>query len=130
VKRKKLFSLLAAVALGLGLTVVVGAPAFATTSPCYTTAGNGNWATSNWVCGDGVGTGYQAVFVKNVGSAQTMDFNLDCQSGRVFGDNGAFTATAGHTYTYVFAVGNQGPCFVIIYNRPAGGHWQTLYFTP
>lgn len=50
-----------------------------------------------------------------------MDLNLLCDSGRRFGDDGAFPAYSNMTYSFVFAVGSQGYCHVTLFNRSQGG---------
>ncbi|MCL1841133.1 MAG: hypothetical protein FWF75_05205 [Propionibacteriaceae bacterium] len=55
-----------------------------------------------------------------------MDYNLVCANGRWFGDEGAFKAVAVHQYTYVFAVGSQGSCYLRMYQvAPTKTNWVT-----
>ena len=67
--------------------------------------------------------GYQAEYWYNQGTyGDWMDFNLVCDNGHTYGDRGAFkTEGAEATYSYVFAVGSQGRCHVVLYDRSSGG---------
>jgi hypothetical protein len=66
--------------------------------------------------------GYQAILIDSGNAHEDwMDFNLVCNSGKWFGDYGAFQAGPFRTYTFVFKVGSQGTCHVMVYDRSAGG---------
>jgi len=73
------------------------------------------------ICADFDPQGYQARAVFDITRNDWMDFNLRCDSGRWFGDNGAFQTPHTGSYTYVFRVGSQGRCHVTIFDRSAGG---------
>ncbi|ROP57406.1 MULTISPECIES: hypothetical protein [unclassified Rathayibacter] len=98
------------------------APAAEAGSPGYPTT-----AKDNLVFVNTDPRGYQAKYIKNSGPSEVMDFNLACSNGKWFGSEGALTATATNTYTYVFAVGGQGPCEVQIKKLATGQVWTTGY---
>ena len=67
--------------------------------------------------------GYQASWQQGgTTNDDYMDFNLDCDNGKVIGDQGAFlTPYVNHTYTYVFKTGDLGRCHVTVYDRSHPG---------
>ncbi len=54
--------------------------------------------------------GYNISYHKTRGGKAHADFNLVCDNGRWFGDEGSFYISAGQVRTYVFSVGSQGAC--------------------
>lgn len=78
-----------------------------------------NDGNNNWVCVEAVSNGYQASYYKKNGIDNVVDFNLYCQNySHYFGDDGAFTAKSGNTYTYVFKVGHTWkPCETVLWSR-------------
>lgn len=83
------------------------------------------------LCGLTDPQGYRASYAKHAGTPIWLDYNLKCKNGRRYGDEGKFEAHAGNTYSYVFKVGAQGPCKVIMYVRPPSdtsqGPWSSGY---
>ena len=107
----------AAVTIGIILGVVP-LSASAATSSC-TNTGNGT------LCVNIDSRGYRAQYYKSSGNPVTADFTLYCNNGTWHGDDGAFTATRGNTYSYVFRVAYQGSCYLKLYDRGNGGEWAT-----
>jgi hypothetical protein len=103
--RKALAGASAALVAGVGLVALEASPVMAADWRC----GSG---TTNVVCIQSVPQGYNAKFAKRQGSVVYVDFHLQCNNGRWFGDEGAFRASWGNEYTYVFSVGSQGTCHV------------------
>lgn len=99
-----------------GAATVGIAVAFVNPTPAFAACNN----NANSVCIGYDSRGYDASFLKRSGSAVYVDFNLHCNNGRWFGDDGPFTATAPNNYTYTFAVGSQGTCHVRLIN-PSNG---------
>ncbi|GGO93234.1 hypothetical protein [Wenjunlia tyrosinilytica] len=78
------------------------------------------------VCVQTVPDGYNASVV--VGSdlnGHTVDFNLNCSNGRWFGDDGTFPVRYPQIRTYVFKVGQQGECWVKLYDYTTGMEWDS-----
>jgi hypothetical protein len=99
--QKVMVGALGAVAATAGLVALEASPAMAACS-----------SGTNSVCIGYDTRGYDALFLKRSGPAVYVTFNLKCNNGRWFGDNGAFRAYAGNNYSYTFAVGSQGTCHV------------------
>jgi hypothetical protein len=76
-----------------------------------------------WICLDYDPRGYNAeYYTADSTHYDWMDFTLRCGNDRWFGDDGAFRAgESNKLYTYVFAVGSQGACRVVLYDRTSGG---------
>jgi hypothetical protein len=112
-------SLVALSALATAAALSFFAPGVAQAAPqCNGETLNGG----GWICIDFAPQGYNAILNQDNGSNYDwMDFNLNCDNGRWFGDLGAFVASPGE-HSYVFSVGSQGRCHVTIYDRSAGGH--------
>jgi hypothetical protein len=103
--------------LGLVSAAIAAAPGAVAIPPCNGESLNGGGS----ICLDYDPHGYNALLVQGASSHYDyMDFNLNCASGRWFGDLGAFVASPGN-HSYVFSVGSQGTCWVTVYDRSAGG---------
>ncbi|MFB7453925.1 hypothetical protein [Streptomyces sp. NPDC056194] len=109
-------------ALGVGLSTAAmvgamatfGSTANAATTACATTPDGGS------LCLNVDPAGYRIQYYKKSGAAATVDFNLYCDNGRWFGDQGKFTIVAGQTRSYVFSVGSQGACYGKLLNGNTG----------
>ncbi|MGK4579657.1 hypothetical protein [Kitasatospora sp. HPMI-4] len=119
-RKSKILGTVGVVALTAGLTLTATGTASA--------APNCNYNNDLGVCNTYDPRGYNASVQigpdPNLAGGDWMDFNLVCGSQR-FGDNGAFRAYPGHTYTYTFAVGSQGSCVVWLYDRSTGAAWAS-----
>lgn len=96
-------------------------PAQAATGGGCTTLTNGKF------CIQDNPTGYRVYYQKTGGADVLLDFNLWCTSTKKFGDKGQFVASAGNTYSYVFAVGSQGKCQGVL---RAGSGGSVITSTP
>lgn len=114
---RRITGVAATTAAMVGTMVAVGAPAQAA-SAC-TSTGNGS------LCIYTDPAGYDASYHKTSGATAYVDFNLVCDNGRTFGDNGAFYISAGQVKTYTFAVGSQGACRVKLIDKNTGSYWLT-----
>ncbi len=93
---------LSKVAVSLGLSSASAA------TPLASGGGCANLGNSD-LCINYDSNGYQALLDNFQGPSVYVAFNLKCDNGSWFGDLGDFTATTGHDYTYVFAVGSRAP---------------------
>lgn len=111
---------LAAACAAVPLTTVSAAEAHAGTvnvsgfgpTKC-TDIGNGK------VCATGISgspDGYDAAYEKWGGSTVTARFQLICINGFSKWDNGTFTISAGQRKSFVFSVGDQGSCKVLLHS--------------
>ena len=87
----------------LALTVagfgIVAAPAYAAGPVCRSIS-NGS------LCLQTVINGFNIFYIKTGGAtANNLNFRLTCTNGSWFGDNGAFSQSAGQTKSYTFAIG-------------------------
>ncbi|MEV0490734.1 hypothetical protein [Streptomyces atratus] len=121
ITRRRITTLaLAAVCAALPLTAVSAAEAHAGTISTLgfgpkkcTDIGNGN------VCAAGISgspDGYGASYEKWEGSTVTARFQLICINNFSKWDNGAFTISKGQTKSFVFSVGDQGSCKVVMHS--------------
>ncbi|MFB9573097.1 hypothetical protein [Streptomyces yanii] len=97
----------------------IGALGFGVTK--CTDIGNGK------VCATGISgspAGYDAAYDKREGATVTARFQLMCINGFSKWDNGSFTISKGQRKSFVFSVGNQGSCKVLLHS---GG---TAYSSP
>jgi hypothetical protein len=120
---------LAAVCTALPLTVVSAAGANAATN---STAGFGVTKCSDIgngkVCATGISgspDGYDAAYQKWSGATVTARFKLMCTNGFSKWDNGTFTISAGQRKSFVFSVGDQGSCRVMLYS--GGSYFNSPY---
>lgn len=124
-KKKSRIMVAVAVLFGALFGGMASAPAFAAqTAPCVQVDGN-----TGILCAKSDPQGYRVSFQKTSGAAATYDFNLVCNNGRWFGDEGAFYATSGNTYSYVFAVGDQGSCQGRLIKTSTGASWNSFAVT-
>ncbi|MEU2242289.1 hypothetical protein ABZ572_23110 [Streptomyces sp. NPDC018338] len=103
----------------MGAMVSFGSTANAVTTACSTTPDGGS------LCLRVASNGYDISYYKRSGAAAKYDFNLYCDNGRWFGDEGSFIAVAGQTKTYVFRVGSQGSCYGKLLNGTTGALIKT-----
>ncbi|MCX4628275.1 hypothetical protein [Streptomyces sp. NBC_01443] len=107
------------------LTVVTGTIAFASSAEAA-----GSWKCRFYnegnACVRTVGNGYDVQYIKHWddGHAHYIDFNLECQNGYTYGDNGAFWINPSETRSYVFAVGARGTCRAKVIDHTSG---KTFY---
>lgn len=119
---------------GVGLSTVAMVGAMAAFGPSAQAAGAqriaglsacsaaGNHGT---LCVTVVKQGYDISFNKVSAGTSYMDFNLVCDNGRWFGDEGAFSISKGQTRSYVFAVGDMDTCRGKLIDKRTGGTWLT-----
>ncbi|MEU9762064.1 hypothetical protein [Streptomyces sp. NPDC047985] len=128
IARRGFSSLVLAVCAAVSLTAFSAAEAQAGTSSALgygptkcTNIGNGE------VCATGISgspNGYDAAYNKWAGPTVTARFQLVCANGYTKWDNGSFSISAGQRKSFVFSVGNQGSCKVVMHS---GG---TAYSSP
>ncbi|MFF2081772.1 hypothetical protein ACFVXG_44250 [Kitasatospora sp. NPDC058162] len=116
----KMISISGGLALAVSAISLASAGTASAGSTCNGTDLNGG---GGLICATLDPSGYQASY--RTGSSPAgdwMDFNLVCDNGRRFGDNGAFQAVGSdQSYTYVFSVGSQGTCHVVLSDPSSGG---------
>ncbi|WP_189133630.1 hypothetical protein [Wenjunlia tyrosinilytica] len=54
-----------------------------------------------------------------------VDLNLMCANGHWFGDQGKFNVFFSMRWTYVFRVGSQGACQVLLYDDTTKETWAS-----
>ncbi|GGO93394.1 hypothetical protein [Wenjunlia tyrosinilytica] len=121
---------LATLTASLGLAAAslsLASPAHADTWHCNKNAGPGG---RSHVCIRSVPDGYDAqVWVTSEMSGHTVDFTLTCANGHWFGDAGSFPVIAFKEYSYVFQVGSQGACQVLLYDSTLGQTWASPWIS-
>jgi hypothetical protein len=111
-------SAVSALAIAAGAILVAGGTAHASGKCAW--LGSGGDSTALNLCIDYDPAGYSAsVYIPPSSNVveHWLDFNLDCNNGRVFGDQGAFQAGPDQSYPYTFSVGSQGTCYIHLIDR-------------
>ncbi|KUL34670.1 hypothetical protein ADL22_30050 [Streptomyces sp. NRRL F-4489] len=115
--------------VGVGLSTVAMVSAMAAFGPsaqAATAAGTSCTNTgSGSLCLAVDPKGYDISYHKLSGGKAHVDFNLVCDNGRWFGDEGSFSISAGQVRTYVFSVGSQGACRGKLIDKTTGSTWLT-----
>ncbi|MFH8405331.1 hypothetical protein ACH4FX_11245 [Streptomyces sp. NPDC018019] len=115
--------------VGLSTVAMVGAMAAfgpsAQAAPAITAGTSCVNTGSGSLCLSADPKGYDISYHKTRGGKAHADFNLVCDNGRWFGDEGSFYISAGQVRTYVFSVGSQGACRGKLIDKNTGGTWMT-----
>jgi hypothetical protein len=74
------------------------------------------WWQQNVACAQGNSRGVGAAVWNNSDQWQNYDFNLDCDNGHKFGDQGPFWTAPFSLSSYSFSVRSQGNCSVALNN--------------
>ena len=104
------------------LTTVVAllAGTFATASTASAASGECSSSDGGQICVQSYSNGYNVWFTNNSGTTKHLDFNLQCDNGNRYGDQGDFWSYPGNRNSYFFEVGYQGTCHTRMYDYGAG----------